>query len=79
MGLSLRAQKKHGSFLLMYVDDIKFVGKKQHITIEVEILHEKLTLNPYPLIHQVYLGCTRRERQSWITRQFSQKLRCSTR
>ena len=48
----------------MYVDDIKWAGKKQNICPMWKVLNKEVDLRePTSFLDHVYLGCTRRQCQ----------------
>ena len=60
----LFVHREKGLFLSVYVDDIKFAGKKQNINPTWKILMQDLDLRePTSFLDHNYLGCTRRECQ----------------
>ena len=55
---------KKGSFLSVYVDDIKLAGKKQNLDPMWKSLNKEVDLGePTSFLDHVYLGCTQRECQ----------------
>ena len=56
--------RETGLFLSVYVDDIKFAGKKQNINPMWKLLKKEGDLGEPPsLLDHVYLGCTERQCQ----------------
>ena len=56
------AHRQKGLFLSVYVDDIKFAGKKQNIDPMWEVLGGGVDLGePTSFLNHVYLGCTQRQ------------------
>ena len=61
LGLLIRASWK-GLFLSVYVDDIKFAGKKQNLDPMWKVLNKEVDLGePTSFLDHVYLGCTQRQ------------------
>ena len=54
--------REKGLFLSVYVDDIKFVGKKQNLDLMWKVLNKEVDLGePTSFLDHVYLGCTQRQ------------------
>ena len=60
----LFVHREKGSFLSVYVDDIKLAGKKQHLDPMWKLLNKEVDLGePTSFLDHVYLGCTQRQCQ----------------
>ena len=60
----LFVHRQKGLFLSVYVDDIKWAGKKQNFDPMWKVLNKEVDLGePTSLLHHVYLGCTHRRCQ----------------
>ena len=58
----LFVHREKGSFLSVYVDDIKFAGKKQDLHPMWKLLNKEVDLGePTSFLDHVYLGCTQRQ------------------
>ena len=58
----LFVHREKGSFLSVYVDDIKLAGKKQNIDPMWKLLNKEVNLGePTSFLDHVYLGCTQRQ------------------
>ena len=58
----LFVHREKGLFLSVYVDDIKFAGKKQNIDPMWKLLNKEVHLRePTSFLDHVYLGCTQRQ------------------
>ena len=61
----LFVHREKGFFLSVYVDDIKLAGKKQNLDPMWKVLNKEVDLGePTSFLDHVYLGCTRRQRQT---------------
>ena len=60
----LFVHREKGLFLSVYVDDIKFAGKRQNIDPMWKVLNQEVDLGePTSFLDHVYLGCTQRQCQ----------------
>ena len=58
----LFVHREKGLFLSVYVDDIKFAGKKQNINTMWKVLNKEVDLGEQTsFLDHVYLGCTQRQ------------------
>ena len=58
----LFVHREKGLFLSVYVDDIKFAGKKQNLDPMWKLLNKEVDLGePTSFLDHVYLGCTQRQ------------------
>ena len=58
----LFVHREKGLFLSVYVDDIKFAGKKQNLDPMWKVLNKEVDLGePTSFLDHVYLGCTQRQ------------------
>ena len=61
----LFVHREKGLFLSVYVDDIKFAGKKQNLDPMWKVLNKEVDLGePTSFLDHVYLGCTQRQCQT---------------
>ena len=62
LGISLFVHREKDLFLSVYVDDLKFVGKKQNIDPMWKVPNKEVDLGePTSFLDHVYLGCTQRQ------------------
>ena len=55
----LFVHREKGSFVSVYVDDIKLAGKKQNLDPMWKVLNKEVDLGePTSFLDHVYLGCT---------------------